>query len=366
MVNALNEAHDLGMSTVQVFTKNQQQWKAAPLDAGLVRDWLARLRELGWEKGGPGGTSSRPRGRVVSHASYLINLASVSDELFAKSVDLMTDEIERCAALSIPFLVHHPGSFVGWTLEKGVARLAVAYKELFRRTRGLSVVMCLEGTAGAGSSIGGPFEHLRDLRASIVEATGEPDRVGFCLDTCHLHAAGHDMSTRESARGVLAQFDELCGMSNLCCFHLNDSLGTLGSHLDRHTHIGEGFIGAGVGERGTSEQDHVVPPSQPRGAKPKPAKSEPAKSKPVKPKPVKPKPGSFSIARLRASGFAEVIAHPRCQEVPLILETPKEEAKLARATPLADRLDAINMKRLMSLLDDAPAQKPRRSARTHR
>jgi endonuclease IV len=124
MVNALFEAEQLGMETVQVFTKNQQQWKAPPLSESASADWLRELKRLGWQS------------RTVSHASYLINLASHDDELFAKSVDLMTDEIERCEALSIPFLVHHPGSFVGWTREQGIARIASAYRELSKRTKG--------------------------------------------------------------------------------------------------------------------------------------------------------------------------------------------------------------------------------------
>jgi deoxyribonuclease IV len=301
MVNALLEAESLGMTTVQVFTKNQQQWKANPLDPGMVKDWHAHVSRLGWH------------GRIVSHASYLINLASVNDELFAKSIDLMTDEIERCETLAIPYLVHHPGSFTGWTLEKGIARIASAYKELFRRTKGAKTIMCLEGTAGAGSQIGGPFEHLRDLRAQIVDMSSQPQRVGFCLDTCHLHAAGHDMSTRASATKVLARFDELCGLNNLHAFHINDSKGALGTHLDRHAHIGEGCVGTETLSTG--------------------------------------KPGSFSAQRLTQSGFHTVMNLPRCKEIPLILETPKEEDPKARQTAPDKRLDSMNLRRLTSLLD---------------
>jgi deoxyribonuclease-4 len=316
MVNALREAEAFGMSTVQVFTKNQQQWKAKPFDPAMVKEWHAEMKRLGWDRGGPGN-----HGRVVSHASYLINLASVNDELSAKSIDLMTDEIERCAALGIPFLVHHPGSFVGWTLEDGLRRIASAYKELFQRTRGVPVVSLLEGTAGAGSGIGGPFEHLRDLRAQIVDVTGQPSRIGFCLDTCHLHAAGHDMSTRASANAVLARFDAMCGLANLWCFHLNDSKGALGTHLDRHTHIGEGFVGAKTIGEGKAA-----------------------------------KPGAFSAKVLAESGFAAVMTNPRCREIPLILETPKEEGKAAGATPIAKRLDTMNLRRLLALAGEELVQ----------
>ncbi len=314
MVNALREGELLGMDTVQVFTKNQQQWKAKPLDEAMVREWHIEMKRLGWDKGGPPCADGSAQGRIVSHASYLINLASVNDELLAKSVDLMTDEIERCATLGIPFLVHHPGSFVGWTLEQGIARIAGAYKELFKRTKGAKVTSLLEGTAGAGSHIGGPFEHLRDLREQIITTTGEPGRIGFCLDTCHLHAAGHDMSTRESAAAAIARFDELCGLGNLWCFHLNDSKGACGSHLDRHLHIGEGFVGAkSVGEGKAA------------------------------------KPTAYSAINLQKSGFAAVLSTPRCGQIPLILETPKEEGAAGAKVAIHKRLDSINLQRLRAI-----------------
>jgi deoxyribonuclease IV len=296
MVNALDEARALGLDTVQVFTKNQQQWKAPPLDPGMVRAWCGAVASLGWQ------------GRIVSHASYLINLASVKDDLWRQSVDLMQVEIERCEELGIAYLVHHPGSFVGSDLDTGLSRIAAAYAELFRRTPGYKVVCCLEGTAGAGSSIGGRFEHLRDLRARIVEATGSPGRVGYCLDTCHLHAAGYDMSTRGSARGVLGEFDAMCGVGHLRVWHVNDSKGALGSHLDRHEHIGEGCVGGG-------------------------------------------KPGVASPARLAASGFAEIVQDPVFAGVPKILETPKGEDKAGKP------LDSMNLRRLRALLSEGQAPK---------
>lgn len=264
MVSALHDAERLGLDGVQVFTKNQQQWKAKPLDPAMVEEWRTEQARLGWNE------------RTVSHASYLINLASVSDELFAKSVDLMTDEIERCETLGIPFLVHHPGSSVGWTREQGIARIARAYVELFKRTKGSRTVSCLEGTVGAGSTLGGPFEDLQVLRARIIEATGEGSRVGFCLDTCHMHAAGHDLSTRAQADAVLDRFDELCGLANVRVMHLNDSKGDAGSKLDRHEHIGAGTIGQGGGKGGLSN-----------------------------------------------SGFAAVVNRPELRGCPMIMETPK-------------------------------------------
>lgn len=308
MAGALLEAEFLGLDTVQVFTKNQQQWKVKPFDESVVRDWHAELKRLGWQT------------RTVSHASYLINLASVQDELFAKSVDLMTVEIERCEQLSIPFLVHHPGSFVGWTLEQGMTHIADAYKELFKRTKGFKTVCCLEGTAGAGSHIGGDFAHLAWLREAIIDRTGEPKRIGFCLDTCHLHVAGYDMSTKAAAKAALDQFDKQCGVANLKVWHLNDSKGAHGSHLDRHEHVGLGQIG---------------------GNPPKHAK--PAKA------------AKFSTSRLADSGFATIMQDPRFANIPKILETPKEPSPTTKVRgkavpiPAAKRLDSINIKRLKSL-----------------
>jgi deoxyribonuclease-4 len=298
MSNALIEADPLGLDTVQVFTKNQQQWQVKPLDPAVVSEWVAGLTTRGWLD------------RTVSHASYLINLASVQDELWTKSVDLMTVEFERCEALHIPYLVHHPGSFVGSTLEDGIARIAKAYKVLFKRTKGFRTIACLEGTAGAGSHIGGPLEHLKSLQEQIIDATGEAERVGFCLDTCHLHAAGHDMSTRESAQAVLDCFDELCGISNVRVMHLNDSKGKLASKLDRHEHIGEGWIGGGA--------------SMHTGK------------------------GTFSPAALKASGFAAVVNHPHLRRVPKILETPKG------LTEKGVSFDTMNLDRLKSLIDGPP------------
>jgi deoxyribonuclease-4 len=305
MVNALLEAETLGLDTVQVFTKNQQQWKVAPMDPGVVRGWRAHVERLGW------------RGRTVSHASYLINLASVSDELWRKSVDLLTVEVERCEELGIPFLVHHPGSFTGSTLEHGLARIKDAYAEVFRRTRGFRTVSCLEGTVGAGSLIGGRFEHLARLRETISGATGEPGRVGFCLDTCHMHAAGYDMSTRASADAALREFDEVCGISNLLVFHINDSKGGPGSRLDRHQHIGMGSIGGGL-------------------------------KRPTR-------------AKLAASGFAAVVNDPHCRGIPKIMETPKEErvgpwrADKAGGARGPKPLDAINLQRLQGLIETEAA-----------
>ena len=166
---AARMASDLTMDTVQVFTKNQRQWKVKPLDPVAAEDWRQALADLGWLD------------RTVSHASYLINLASPDDELWRKSIDLMTEEIQRCEALSIPYLVHHPGAYTTGDAASGLKRIALAYKTLLKRTPGYATVLCLEDTVGSGSNLGRTFEELAELRGLIVDATGAAHRVGFCL-----------------------------------------------------------------------------------------------------------------------------------------------------------------------------------------
>ncbi|MBX3388769.1 MAG: deoxyribonuclease IV [Phycisphaeraceae bacterium] len=284
MHQALLEAERYGMDTVQVFTKNQQQWKTKPLEADAIKNWLTELKRLGW------------RDRVVSHAGYLSNLASPDNELWEKSVDLMTIEIERCETLEIPILVHHPGAYTTSSAAQGIDRIARAYQELFNRTKGFRTIVCLEGTVGAGSQLGGTFEELSQIRAAAIERSAPPERIGYCLDTCHLHAAGYDMSTRASADAAIEQFDRICGLANLRAMHLNDSKGKVGSKLDRHEHLGRGTIG-----------------------------------------------GEPTPVGLSASGFASFVNHSKLARVPMILETPKGEDEKGRSW------DAINLALLRCL-----------------
>lgn len=241
MVNALHEAKSLGLDAVQVFTKNQQQWKAPAMKPEAQSAWLDGLSELGWTDSDPLGAGAVHR--TVSHASYLINLASPDDALWEKSIDLMVVEIERCDVLGIPLLVHHPGAFTTSDRSAGLGRIVSAYEVLFERTAKAKVVSCLENTVGSGSNLGGSFEELAELRERIVSATGRADRVGFCFDTCHAHAFGYDMHGVEAADTTLDELDRVCGLAHVRCVHLNDSKGAKGSRLDRHEHIGEGTIG---------------------------------------------------------------------------------------------------------------------------
>ncbi|MCB9838468.1 MAG: deoxyribonuclease IV [Phycisphaeraceae bacterium] len=236
MVNAINEAEKLGFGTVQVFTKNQRQWAFKPLEEGPTKDWLDGLDRLGW------------RERTVAHDSYLINLASPKDDLWAKSIDLMREELARCDALSIPYLVSHPGAHTGSGEDAGLDRIAAAYRELFRERPDFRVTLCLEITAGGGSTLGRSFEELADLRQRIIDRAGSEfgNRVGFCFDTCHALAAGYDITTEKKTEKVLQEFDRVCGLANLKVLHLNDSKGALGSHVDRHEHLGMGEVGEGA------------------------------------------------------------------------------------------------------------------------
>lgn len=301
MSNALREAEFLGMDTVQVFTKNQQQWKVPPLPEETIKEWKSEVARLGWQ------------GRAVAHASYLINLASPDDTLWAKSVDLMRVEIERCEALEIPFLVHHPGSSTTSSAEAGITRIAKAYKRLLKETKGFRTISCLENTVGSGANLGGPFEQLAQLHQSILDATGQPGRIGFCIDSCHAHAFGYDLSTRAAGEAALAEFDRICGLSNLKVLHINDSKDKRASHRDRHEHIGEGAICA---------------------------------------------------KSLSDSGFAAIIQHPALQNVPKILETPKGD------NPQKTPFDTVNLGKLRKLLVSKQPIKTRRgqsnAARTRR
>jgi deoxyribonuclease-4 len=237
MTNALDEAQSLGLDCVQVFTKNQQQWKAPSLKAEVIAGWKKSLGQMAWLKDG------RTSPRVVSHASYLANMASPNDELREKSIALMREELERCEQLDIPLLVFHPGAYTTSSLEDGIARIASAVASILKDTAGYKTVMCFENVAGAGSTVGRTFEELATLRARVIDQGGPAQRVGFCIDTCHAHAAGYDLSTAASTRESLDKLLSTLGPETIRCLHLNDSKGKAGSRLDRHEHIGAGTIG---------------------------------------------------------------------------------------------------------------------------
>ena len=224
MHKALLAAETLGHGTVQVFTKNQKTWANKPLAADAVAAWAAERDRLGFR-------------HAVSHDSYLINLASADDALWGKSIDLFVEELSRCAILGIPYLVTHPGAHLGTGEEAGLKRVAAALDVVHGRVPA-GVITCLESTAGQGTSLGHKLEHL----AGIIDRVKAPDRLGVCLDTAHLFAAGYDFRGRRYAR-FRRELDATVGIDRVRVLHLNDSKKELGSRVDRHDHIGRGTIG---------------------------------------------------------------------------------------------------------------------------
>ena len=251
MVNALHAARRLKMDCVQVFTKNQRQWAAKPVTNAEREQWLDALRDMNWDSWSHGGPH-----RVVSHNTYLINLASPDSELWQKSVHAQRDELERCEQLHVAYCVAHPGAHLGGARARGSAnelraaptrdereglkRIAKALNAIHRQLPGYRVMTCLETTVGSGTNLGFCFDQLARIRDLVTE----PHRVGFCFDTCHVTAAGYDMSSAPRALEVIEEFGAICGLSNLKVFHFNDSVGALGSRLDRHAHIGAGCCGS--------------------------------------------------------------------------------------------------------------------------
>ena len=224
MHKALLAAETLGLGTVQVFTGNQKTWAAKPLTPDGIAAWAAERDRLSFK-------------HVVSHDSYLINLASADETLWAKSVDRFADELERCHALGIPYLVTHPGAHLGTGEEAGLKRVAAGLDAVHDRVPA-GPVTCLEITAGQGTSLGYKLEHL----AEIIDQVTAPDRVAVCLDTAHLFAAGYDFRGRKYAK-FRRDLDATVGVDRVRVLHLNDSKKELGSRVDRHDHIGRGTIG---------------------------------------------------------------------------------------------------------------------------
>ncbi len=271
---AIRAASRVGFETVQLFTKNNNQWKAPPLTEDHVSAFRAAAAETGVAD-------------HVAHNSYLINLASPDDALWNRSIDAMTVEVERCEALAIGDLVAHPGAHVGSGEDAGLARIASAIDEVHRRTRGVAVRIDLETTAGQGSCLGHRFEHL----GRIVDSVAEPERLGVCVDTCHIFAAGYAFGTVEEYDGMIGELDRAVGLGRVRVWHLNDSRRERGSRVDRHEGIGRGHLGL-----------------------------EP---------------------------FRNVVNDPRFRAIPMILETPK-------GSEAGEEFDALNL-RVLRLLECPPA-----------
>ena len=224
--NAAIEAHRCGCDVVQLFTKNNNQWRAKPISGEEAVQFGSSLAELKIQ-------------HPLSHASYLINLASPDVALRQKSVEGMVVELQRADQLGISFVVVHPGAHTTASEEDGIALVANSIDEVHRLAPAAKAKITLEATAGQGTCLGCKLEQL----AAIINQVQRADDVRVCLDTCHVFAAGYDIRDRKAYLAMWRQFDDLLGFERLVAIHLNDSKRELGSRVDRHEHIGRGHIG---------------------------------------------------------------------------------------------------------------------------
>lgn len=268
---AAESARELKCDTVQVFTKAPSQWAAKP----ITDDEASRFRKAIKEA-----KLSSP----TAHDSYLINLAAPTDELWRRSIDAFCDEIDRADLLGLKYLVTHPGAHVGSGEETGINRVIEALNEVLDRKPKSKLTILLEATAGMGTTLGHRFEHLSAMRAGCTERK----RIGICLDTCHIFAAGYALGTEDEYQRTFDEFDRVIGLKHLKLFHLNDSVKPLGSRVDRHAGIGLGQIGE--------------------------------------------------------AAFRRLVTDERFATLPMILETPKEDAA-------GQAMDPINLAKLRSFLD---------------
>jgi deoxyribonuclease-4 len=226
LANAPVNGRAIGADAIQVFTRNQVQWSARPLAPTEVEEFRSALAASGIRS-------------VVAHGSYLVNLASTVPEFLVKSRDTVAAELERCHVLGIPAVVYHPGAHMGAGEAAGLAAVARSLDEVAARTPGRRVKLLLEVTAGQGSCLGHRFEHLAEILARVRR----PGRLGVCLDTCHLLAAGYDLRSPRGYDRTLDAFERVIGFDKLGAVHLNDSRTGLGSRSDRHERIGKGALG---------------------------------------------------------------------------------------------------------------------------
>jgi len=270
MDEAARRAGAMRCECLQVFVKSPSQWRFA----ALADDEVARFRAAAAE------AALAP---VVGHASYLVNLASPDRALYEKSRACILEEWDRCERLGLGGLVLHPGAHMGSGAAAGLARIARALDWLHRRRPGRAARLLVETTAGAGTTLGGRFEHF----AQLLDAAACADRLGLCIDTCHLWAAGYDIRSAAGLDETLAALDAAAGLARVAVVHANDSKGDRGSHLDRHEHIGRGRIGP--------------------------------------------------------QGFRRLVNHSALRDLPFILETPKEDAA-------GREMDPVNLRALRRMV----------------
>ena len=264
----------------QIFAKNANQWRGRRLPPAEIREFRAKVEAAGL-------------GPIVSHASYLINLATTSPALRRQSMDAMADELDRAEALGLLGVVLHPGCYTRGNQADGLRLIAGGLLELLRQRRRGKTMILLEHTAGQGTALGATFGEL----ASIIATMHHHRRVGVCLDTCHLLASGYDLCSPEGYVETFTQFGRLVGFDRLKVFHLNDSKKPLGSRVDRHEHIGQGCLGL--------------------------------------------------------DPFRRIVNDPRFRGLPMLLETPKTEGRPPGVIQV-DPLDEKNLNTLRGLIADPP------------
>jgi deoxyribonuclease-4 len=224
--NAPANGVKLGITAIQIFAKNQRQWVAKPLEEDSIARWHEQVKAQGIT-------------HAVSHASYLINLCAIEDEKLEKSINSLTDELQRAEALGLSHVVFHPGSHLKEGEEWGIKTIAKSINEIHKRTKGFTAKLALENTAGQGTNLGYTFEQLRGM----IDGVKEAERLSVCFDTCHAFAAGYDLVGEEGYEKTFESFDEIIGLDLLQVIHLNDTKKEHGSRRDRHDQIGEGHLG---------------------------------------------------------------------------------------------------------------------------
>jgi deoxyribonuclease IV len=305
---AVEAAAALGMETVQIFTHSPSQWAVKPvIPAGKesLRDGKSLTKNANQWAAKPLldadvatfriAVSSAKLKHVTAHDSYLINLAAPDDGLYRKSIAAFVDEVERAETLGLSYLVTHPGAHTGSGVEAGIARVVQALDEVLTRCAGFRVKVLLETTAGQGTCLGATFEEL----AAMLDRVKDAARLGVCLDTCHVFAAGYAIHTEVGYAAMFDEFDDRIGFAKLKLFHLNDSVKGVGCRVDRHAGIGLGQIGV--------------------------------------------------------EAFRWLVNDPRFAKRPMILETPKEDAE-------GNPMDPVNLARLRELCGEISERPARRTA----
>ncbi|AWH89854.1 deoxyribonuclease IV [Limnobaculum parvum] len=227
---AVIRAHELEATAFALFTKNQRQWRAAPLNEEVISDFRGACEQYHYSPA-----------QILPHDSYLINLGHPVEDALQKSRDAFIDEMERCQQLGLTLLNFHPGSHLMQIDEdQCLKRIAESINIALDRTQ--NVVAVIENTAGQGSNLGFKFEHL----AAIIDGVEDKSRVGVCIDTCHAFAAGYDLRTEEDCEKTFTHFSNIVGFNYLRGMHLNDAKSEFGSRVDRHNSLGEGNIGKTV------------------------------------------------------------------------------------------------------------------------